>query len=110
MLNFIEKFAKIKLPFLSNFQVYFDLGTSNTRIAIRDKGIVLREPTVIGVNQRTGEFIFFGKEAKAVIGKVPEFIKIIKPIVNGIVSEFDAQVALIQRLLTKAVTPYNGSS
>lgn len=110
MYNFIEKIGKVKLPFLSSFQVYFDLGTSNTRIAIRDKGIVLREPTVIGLNKRSHDYIFFGKEAKAVIGKVPEFIQIIKPIVNSIVSEFDAQVALTHRLLNKALNPYNGSS
>ncbi len=110
MLNFIEKIGKIKLPFLSRFQVYFDLGTSEIRIAIKEKGVVLREPTVIGQNLRTGEFIFFGREAKAIIGKVPDFIKILKPIVNGIISEFDAQVALTQRLLTKALNPYNGSS
>ena len=99
MFNIIDKIKEIKLPFLSNFQLYVDFGTSFTRIAIKDKGVVLNEPTILGLNSKTNEFLFFGSEAKKIIGKVPEFIKIIKPIVNGTISDFDAQLALTKRLV-----------
>ncbi|MBI2051961.1 rod shape-determining protein [Candidatus Roizmanbacteria bacterium] len=106
MLHFIEKFSNLKLPFLTTLQICLDLGTTNTRIAIKDKGVVLQEPTYLGLNKKVHEYIFFGQEAKRIVGKVPEFIKIVKPVVNGIISEFDAQVALIQNFIQKGVAPY----
>ena len=106
MFNIIDKIKEIKLPFLSNFQLYVDFGTSYTRIAIKDKGVVLNEPTILGLNSKTNEFLFFGSEAKKIIGKVPEFIKIIKPIVNGTINDFDAQLALTKRLVEEALSPY----
>ncbi|MBI4004523.1 rod shape-determining protein [Candidatus Roizmanbacteria bacterium] len=106
MSNFIELFKKIHIPFFSSFSIYFDLGTSTTRIAIKDKGIVLREPTYLGYNSRIREYIFFGKEAKTILGKTPEFIQISRPMVNGILSDFDAQVALIDFFVKKSVYPY----
>ncbi len=104
--NFIEKISNFKLPFFSRLQLYLDLGTSNTRIAIKEKGVVLKEPTVIGLNKKAHEYIFFGTEAKEIIGKVPEFILIERPIVNGIISNFDAQVALVRNFINRSVSPY----
>ncbi len=106
MNNFSEKIKNFQIPFFSRLQIYLDLGTSNTRIAIKEKGIVLKEPTVIGFNKNMREYIFFGKEAKEIIGKVPEFITIQQPIINGIISEFDAEVALVRNFLMRAVSPY----
>lgn len=102
--------SKIKLPFFSNFEVYFDLGTSVTKIAIRDKGLILREASYLGLNQKTKEFLFFGTEAKSILGKTPDFIRIIRPVVSGVISDFDAEVALINNFLEKSVNLYfNGS-
>jgi len=86
--------------------LYVDLGTSNTRLAIQDRGVVLREPTYLGYNTRAKDFVFFGKEAKVIVGKTPEFIKIVRPINNGIIADFDAQVALLKKFLEIAVYPY----
>ncbi len=83
-----------------------DLGTSNTRIAIKEKGVVLDEPTYLGFNKRRREFIFFGNEAKQIVGKVPEFIQIVRPMVSGIISEFDAEVALVRKFIDRGVSPY----
>jgi len=107
MNNFIENLKKLKLPSFSHLQVCFDLGTSTTRIGIQGKGIALKEPTCLGLNKKTHEFIFFGQEAKLIIGKVPEFIGIVKPMVSGIISDFDAQVALIRKFVQLATAPYN---
>jgi rod shape-determining protein MreB len=106
MLNLIEKLKKIKLPFLSNFEVYFDLGTSLTKIAIKDKGIILREPSFLGYHTRLKEYIFFGSEAKSILGKTPDFIKVIRPVVNGVISDFDAEVSLLRKFLDRSAYLY----
>lgn len=106
MKKIIQTISQMKVPFLSYEQLYLDLGTSFTRIAMKDKGVVLREPTVLGFNKRTREYIFFGKEAQNVIGKVPEFIEIQKPVISGVITEFDAEVALLHEFLQKALSPY----
>lgn len=106
MFNFIQKLQKIQLPFLSNVQVCFDLGTSTTKMAIKDKGIVLRQPTYLGYNTKMKEYIFFGKEAKSILGKTPDFIQIVRPVVNGVISDFDAAVALLKKFLEEAVYIY----
>ncbi len=106
MTNFIDYLTKIKLPLLSTFDVCFDLGTSNTRIAIREKGIVLSEPSYVGLNSSIKEYIFFGTDAKTIVGKTPQFIKIIRPVVAGVISDFDAEVSLISKFMSRSVAIY----
>jgi len=108
-LNFIQNLKKIQSSFLNSFDVCFDFGTSNTRIAIKDIGIILRQPSVLGLNTKTKDYIFYGNEAKKVTGKTPNFIKIIKPVVNGIISNFDAQQALIQHFINTSLQHYLSS-
>jgi len=109
MFNFTDFLRKIKLPFFANFEIYFDLGTSITKIAIKDKGVILREPTFLGYNSRTKDYSFNGTEAKTILGKTPEFIKIIRPIVSGVISDFDSEVFLLQKFLEKSVYLYTGN-
>lgn len=109
MLNLTDIFRKIKLPFFTNFEVYFDLGTSITKIAIKDKGVILREPTFLGYNSRTKDYPFTGNEAKTILGKTPEFIKVVRPIVAGVISDFDAEVFLLQKYLERSVYLYSGN-
>jgi rod shape-determining protein MreB len=106
MFNFIESVKKFHIPFLSAMSLYFDLGTATTRIAIKDKGIVLKEPTYLGYNSKIREYIFFGNEAKTIVGKTPDFIKIARPLANGVLSDFDAEVALVKKCMDKSVAPY----
>ena len=106
MINLIDVIKKIKLPFLHNFEIYFDLGTSVTKIAIRDKGVILREATYLGINQKVKEYLFFGHEAKSIVGKTPDFIKIIRPVVAGVISDFDAEVALLSKFLERSAYLY----
>lgn len=110
MINLIEWLSKIKLPMFANFEVYFDLGTSVTKIAIKDKGLILREASYLGLNLKSKEYLFFGDEAKSILGKTPDFIKMIRPVVSGVISDFDAEVALINRFLEKSVNLYFSSS
>ncbi len=106
MFNFIRNLKEFKLPIFKNCEVYFDLGTASTKIAIKDKGVVLREPTYLGLNAKMKEYIFFGTEAKSVLGKTPDFIKIVRPIVNGVISDFDAEVSLLKKLMEQSVYIY----
>lgn len=106
MNNFIANLKKLQFPSFNSLKVCFDLGTSNTRIAIPDKGIVLKEATCLGLNKKINEFIFFGHEAKRIIGKIPDFIHITKPMVNGIIADFDAEVALVRKFVDKSILPY----
>lgn len=110
MFNFTDLLTKIKLPFFSNLELYFDLGTSVTKIAIKDKGMILREPSYLGLNTRINEYLFFGNEAKSIIGKTPDFIKIIKPINSGVISDFDAEVSLIKKFLERSAFLYSSNS
>lgn len=106
MKHIIPDFEKINIPLLSYFHVYFDLGTANTRISIKDKGIVLSEPTILGYNKKIHEYIFFGKEAKQVVGKVPDYIEIQRPIINSVISNFDGEAALLRTCVQRSVFPY----
>lgn len=103
MNHFTEFFRKIKLPFLTNIFLCFDLGTSKTKIGIHGKGVTIDEPSYLGFNSRIGEYIFFGKEAKSIVGKTPDFIKIVRPIVSGVISDFDAEVELLKKFLQQSV-------
>lgn len=106
MFNFNESGAKIKVPIFSPFRVCIDMGTSTTKIAILSKGFVLKEATYLGLNTKDHSYIFFGDEAKLIIGKTPEFIKIKRPVINGVIIDFDAQVSLIRKYIEKSVFPY----
>ncbi|CAN5207318.1 rod shape-determining protein [soil metagenome] len=105
-MSIIKNLPRIQFPFFSSFKVYFDLGTTNTRIAIKNKGIVMREPTFLGYNAKIKEYIFYGTEAKTILGKTPDFIHIVRPIVNSILYDFDASVAYLNYCKNKAVRPY----
>ncbi len=106
MVNFIEKARKIKLPLIHSMDICADIGTAHTRLAIVGKGIVLEEPTYIGQNIKSDEYIFFGTEARTILGKTPEFVKIVRPVVNGVISDFDGEVALMRKYIQKAIYPY----
>lgn len=109
MNSLTNKISRISSLFLKGMDVAVDLGTSNTRIGIYDKGIVLREPSYIGLNTKTNEYLFFGTEAKEVYGKAPNFIAVTKPIEHSIISDFDSTVLLVKHFMQKSVNPFFGS-
>lgn len=105
----IQNFLKNISPF-NHLQVAFDLGTHTTKIGLKGKGVILREPTCAALRtQPIKEYLFFGTEAKQILGKTPEFLHIVKPMVSGIVSDFDTEVALLRFYIEKAITPYTRS-
>lgn len=84
--------------------VGIDLGTANTLVYIRGKGIILNEPSVVAVNQKTGQVVAVGQEAKNMLGRTPPHIVAVRPIVDGVISDFEVTEEMIHYLLNKAQT------
>lgn len=76
-----------------------DLGTANTLVWVRGKGIVIREPSIIAIHKKTKKLIALGGEAKKMLGKTPEQIVTVKPLRSGVISDFDATSAMISRFV-----------
>lgn len=73
-----------------------DLGTANTIIMVMGKGVVVREPTVLARRKKTKELLAVGTEAKKMLGKNPDSIEVVKPLVDGVIADFDATKDMLQ--------------
>ncbi len=78
-----------------------DFGTSNTLFYVRERGIVVNEPTVAAINTRTDQLLAVGIEAKKMLGKTPSHISVSKPVVNGVISDFDVCEKLLKHFIEK---------
>src|SRR3989344_4301070 len=87
--------------FLRN-DIGIDLGTANMLLYVRGKGIVLNEPSVVAVNQKTGQVVAVGNEAKNMLGRTSPHIVAVRPIVGGVISDFEVTEEMIHYLLNKA--------
>ncbi len=65
-----------------------DLGTANTLVYIKGEGIVINEPTIASVNEKTGQTLAVGEEAKRMMGRTPNHINVVRPLINGVISDF----------------------
>lgn len=79
-----------------------DLGTANTLVYVRGRGIVLNEPSVVTVNDKTGQMVAVGKEAKMMLGKTPPHIRAVRPLHHGVISDFEVTEELLAYLIRKA--------
>src|SRR3989338_3508877 len=93
----LQKFYKM----FSN-DIGIDLGTANTLVYLREHGIVINEPSVVAVNQKTGRIVAVGMEAKQMIGRTPGHIKAIRPLVDGVISDFEVTEEMLSYLIQKA--------
>lgn len=80
-----------------------DLGTSNTLVYVKNKGIIIREPSVVAVNTYTERASYVGQEAKDVIGRTPGSIVAVKPIKNGVIADFDVTAVMLQEFIRRAL-------
>lgn len=78
-----------------------DLGTVNVIAYVKGKGIVLREPSVIAINKKTGETLAIGKEAKKMMGRTPSNISTIMPLKDGVISDFTATLKMLKYYIKK---------
>ena len=79
-----------------------DLGTANTLVYMKGKGIIMREPSVVAVDTKTDEVRYVGQEAKAVIGRTPGSIVAVRPLKDGVIADFDITANMLERFLKKA--------
>lgn len=89
--------------------VGIDLGTANTLVFIKGKGIVLREPSVVAKNTNNGDIVAVGKDARNMIGRTPGSIVAIRPMKDGVIADFDITTAMIQYYLKEAIKVAGGS-
>src|SRR5436309_8033397 len=88
-------------PLISN-DVGIDLGTANTLVYLRGKGIVVTEPSVVAINQKTGQVVAVGTAAKAMLGRTPAHLTAVRPLVEGVVSDFEATEEMLAYLINRA--------
>lgn len=86
---------------LFSLDVGIDLGTVNTLVAVRGKGIVIREPSVVAVHRKTRQVLEIGIEAKKMIGRTPAAIEAVRPLQNGVISDFDTTEAMLRHFIQK---------
>ena len=80
-----------------------DLGTANTLVHVKGKGIVLREPSVVAIKSDNGEVLAVGEEAKRMIGRTPGSIVAIRPMKDGVIADFDVTQAMLKYFIRKAM-------
>jgi rod shape-determining protein MreB len=92
-----DKFYKL----ISN-DIGIDLGTSNTLVYLKGHGIVINEPSVVAVNIKTNQILAVGAQAKEMLGRTPGHIKAIRPLVEGVISDFEITEEMLSYLINKA--------
>lgn len=80
-----------------------DLGTANTLVYMRGKGIIIREPSVVAVDVKYDRVRYVGQEAKDVIGRTPGSIKAVRPLKDGVIADFDITTSMLQEFIKKAL-------
>lgn len=81
-----------------------DLGTANTLVYLKGKGIVISEPSVVALNQKTGQVVAVGASARDMIGRTPTHITAVRPLVEGVISDFEVTEEMLTYLIQKAQT------
>ena len=80
-----------------------DLGTANTLVYMKGKGIIIREPSVVAVDTRTDRAKYVGQEAKDVIGRTPGSIVAVRPLKDGVIADFEMTTTMLQEFISKAL-------
>ena len=91
---------------LSNKDIGIDLGTANTVVTLKGKGIVLDEPSVIAIEKKTNKIIATGHEAKEMLGRTPENISAVRPLRDGVIADFTATQLMLKNLISKVCQRY----
>jgi len=86
--------------YISN-NVAIDLGTANSLVYVQGKGIVINEPSVVAINQKTGQVLAIGEEAKRMVGRTPAHIVATRPLVGGVVSDFEVTEQMLKYFIEK---------
>lgn len=97
----------MKLLGFGSKDIGIDLGTANILVTLRGKGIVLKEPSVVAMDRKTGEILATGHEAKEMLGRTPESIKAVRPLKDGVIADFTATQLMLKNIIKKVCQRYN---
>lgn len=89
------------LGFFSN-DIGIDLGTANTLVYVKGRGIVINEPSIVAMNQKTGQVVAVGAQAKEMLGRTPAHITAVQPVIDGVISDFEVTAEMLAYLINKA--------
>ena len=89
--------------FMFKKDIGIDLGTANTLVYLKGKGIIIREPSVVAVDTKTDAVRYVGQEAKNIIGRTPGSIRAVRPLKDGVIADFDMTTAMLQEFIRKAI-------
>jgi rod shape-determining protein MreB and related proteins len=92
-------FKKISKLFAEDIAI--DLGTANSRVYVKGRGIIITEPSVVAVNQKTGHVLAIGEEAKKMVGRTPAHIVATRPLVSGVISNFEVTEQMLRYFIEK---------
>lgn len=87
---------------LFSHDIGIDLGTANTLVYVKGRGIVINEPSIVAVNQKTGQVVAVGEQAKAMLGRTPAHIAAVQPVIDGVISDFEITSEMLSYLINKA--------
>ncbi len=99
--NRVRQWREWFLGLFSN-DIGIDLGTANTLVWVKDRGIVINEPSIVAVNQKTGQIVAVGQQAKDMLGRTPAHIVAVQPVVEGVISDFEVTSEMLSYLINKA--------
>lgn len=101
MFNTLRRYKERLLGMFSN-DIGIDLGTANTLVYVKGRGIVINEPSIVAVNQKTGQVVAVGQEAKNMLGRTPAHISAVQPVIDGVISDFEITSEMLSYLINKA--------
>ena len=97
----------MKLFTLGSKDIGIDLGTANILVTVKGKGIVLKEPSVVAIDIKSGNILATGHEAKEMLGRTPEQIKAVRPLKDGVIADFTATQLMLKNIIRKVGQRYN---
>ncbi len=98
----LRKYWNTKIvPLLSN-DIGIDLGTANTLVYVPGKGVIINEPSVVAINQKTGRVVAVGNDARKMLGRTPLHLTAVRPLVDGVISDFEVTEEMIGYLVRKS--------
>ncbi len=100
-MNRMRRYKDRILGLFSN-DIGIDLGTANTLVYVKGRGIVINEPSIVAMNQKTGQVVAVGAQAKEMLGRTPQHIIAVQPVVDGVISDFEVTSEMLAYLIGKA--------
>jgi len=100
-MNTFRRWKDWLLGLFSN-DIGIDLGTANTLVYVKGRGIVINEPSIVALNQKTGQVVAVGAQAKEMLGRTPAHIVAVQPVIDGVISDFEVTSEMLGYLIRKA--------